>query len=47
MKNYLKTKVDIYLEPLIDSILKQRPIDVQDFIKKWISNEGEQIKNAL
>lgn len=47
MKYYLKNNLDIYLEPLIAHVLKNRPDNVHKAIKEWIDGEGEKINGEV
>lgn len=47
MKCFLKDKVDIFIKPLVVSLMKSRPNDVYGAIKHWVINDGLLIYKKL
>ena len=45
IRNYLKTKVDIFVKPMMTDLMKERPEDVYEFLVNWINTKGADIKN--
>lgn len=47
IKQYVKTKVDPFIKPLIVFLMKNKPDNVYSSIQYWMSTEGEAIRKNL
>ena len=46
LREYVQSRVDPFLKPLVVFLMRTRPADVHAAIQLWLTTEGEEVRKA-